>query len=159
MLVVLGWENCFRLQLEKTWCQPGRTSFFSERRRATRGTTPATFRYGLTTATTSCMEFPEIRTGASKSPMTLAGPSSIPPMANGSSSQERLKEARLYVAFRFPGMKDAPVLETRVCQYENTPDHDYILDRHPTAGNVWIAGGGRGTASRTDLRWAKGWRR
>ena len=59
-------------------------------------------------------------------------------------SQERLKEARLYVAFRFPGMKDAPVLETRVCQYENTPDHDYILDRHPTAGNVWIAGGGSG---------------
>jgi len=59
-------------------------------------------------------------------------------------SPERVNEARVYVAFRFPGMKDAPVLETRVCQYENTPDHDYILDRHPTAGNVWIAGGGSG---------------
>ena len=41
-------------------------------------------------------------------------------------------------------MKDAPVVETRVCQYENTPDRDYILDRHPSATNVWIAGGGSG---------------
>jgi sarcosine oxidase len=59
-------------------------------------------------------------------------------------SPERLEEARRYVAFRFPGMKDAPVVETRVCQYENTPDHDYILDRHPNAHNVWVAGGGSG---------------
>ena len=36
------------------------------------------------------------------------------------------------------------MVETRVCQYENTPDRDYILDRHPSAANVWIAGGGSG---------------
>ena len=57
---------------------------------------------------------------------------------------KRVEEARKYVAFRFPGLKDAPVVETRVCQYENTPDHDYILDRHPQASNVWLAGGGSG---------------
>lgn len=56
----------------------------------------------------------------------------------------RLQEARSYAAFRFPGLKNAPVVETRVCQYENTPDRDYILDRHPEVSNVWIAGGGSG---------------
>jgi len=36
------------------------------------------------------------------------------------------------------------VLETRVCQYENTPDNNFILDRHPSGENVWIVGGGSG---------------
>jgi sarcosine oxidase len=41
-------------------------------------------------------------------------------------------------------LKDAPVLETRVCQYENTPDHHLIIDRHPVKQNVWLLGGGSG---------------
>jgi sarcosine oxidase len=31
-----------------------------------------------------------------------------------------------------------------VCQYENTPDFDLIVDRHPQAANVWLVGGGSG---------------
>jgi len=31
-----------------------------------------------------------------------------------------------------------------VCQYENTPDHHFIVDRHPHAANVWLVGGGSG---------------
>lgn len=57
---------------------------------------------------------------------------------------ERLQAARQYMAFRFPGMVDAPLLQSRVCAYENTPDQDFILDRHPEAANVWILGGGSG---------------
>lgn len=57
---------------------------------------------------------------------------------------EGIRAARDYLAFRFPGMKDAPLLEARVCQYENSPDGHFILDRHPGAGNAWIAGGGSG---------------
>jgi sarcosine oxidase len=49
-----------------------------------------------------------------------------------------------YVAFRFPAMKDAPLVETRVCQYENSPDNHLIVDRHPEAENVWLVGGGSG---------------
>jgi glycine/D-amino acid oxidase-like deaminating enzyme len=41
-------------------------------------------------------------------------------------------------------MKDAPLLESRVCQYENTADHNFIVDRHPDNPNVWIVGGGSG---------------
>jgi sarcosine oxidase len=55
-----------------------------------------------------------------------------------------LKAARDYLAFRFPALKDAPLVESRVCQYENSPDGRYILDRHPLADNVWLAGGGSG---------------
>jgi glycine/D-amino acid oxidase-like deaminating enzyme len=59
-------------------------------------------------------------------------------------SEDGLAAARRYLAYRFPGMKDAPVIETRVCQYENTTDHNFIVDRHPENENVWIVGGGSG---------------
>jgi sarcosine oxidase len=59
-------------------------------------------------------------------------------------SQDGLSLLRDYVAFRFPAMKDAPLLETRVCQYENTPDNHLIIDRHPEADNVCLVGGGSG---------------
>ena len=49
-----------------------------------------------------------------------------------------------YVASRFPALKDAPVVETRVCQYENTSNGDFLIDRHPQIENVWFAGGGSG---------------
>lgn len=51
---------------------------------------------------------------------------------------------REFAAFRFPSLAKAPIIETRVCQYEMTRDEDYILDRHPGFDNVWIAGGGSG---------------
>ncbi|MGB8011221.1 MAG: FAD-dependent oxidoreductase [Terriglobales bacterium] len=59
-------------------------------------------------------------------------------------SEDRLAEARRYLAYRFPGMKDAPLVETRVCQYENTTDHNFIVDRHPANAKVWMVGGGSG---------------
>jgi glycine/D-amino acid oxidase-like deaminating enzyme len=59
-------------------------------------------------------------------------------------SQEKLSAAREYLRTRFPALADAPLLESRVCQYENSTDHYFILDRHPDAENVWIVGGGSG---------------
>lgn len=41
-------------------------------------------------------------------------------------------------------MAEAPLLESRVCQYENSTDRNFILDHHPEAENVWIVGGGSG---------------
>jgi glycine/D-amino acid oxidase-like deaminating enzyme len=54
------------------------------------------------------------------------------------------ERVRAYVALRFPALKDAPILETRVCQYENTSSGDFLIDRHPGMENVWFAGGGSG---------------
>ena len=58
--------------------------------------------------------------------------------------EERLRIAREYIAFRFPAMKDAPLLESRVCQYEQTPDSGFIVERHPAAEHIWLLGGGSG---------------
>jgi sarcosine oxidase len=57
---------------------------------------------------------------------------------------EGLKAIREYLGFRFPALKDAPLLESRVCQYENTPDDHFLVDRHPAAENIWLVGGGSG---------------
>jgi sarcosine oxidase len=59
-------------------------------------------------------------------------------------SAEGAEWARKYVARRFPALKDAPIVETRVCQYENTSNGDFLIDRHPEMSNVWLAGGGSG---------------
>ena len=59
-------------------------------------------------------------------------------------SEEGTDWARNYVARRFPALKDAPIVETRVCQYENTSNGDFLIDRHPEMPNVWLAGGGSG---------------
>jgi sarcosine oxidase len=41
-------------------------------------------------------------------------------------------------------MKNAPLIESRVCQYEQTPDGNLVMDRHPRMENVWLVGGGSG---------------
>jgi monomeric sarcosine oxidase len=59
-------------------------------------------------------------------------------------TSEGLAEARRCLARRLPSLKDAPVIETRVCQYENTSNGDFLIDRHPEFENVWLVGGGSG---------------
>ena len=59
-------------------------------------------------------------------------------------TQEEANEVRKYVARRFSALQDAPIAETRDCQYENTSNGDFLIDRHPEIENVWFAGGGSG---------------
>ena len=59
----------------------------------------------------------------------------------GESSIAQLRE---YLRQHIPQLEQAPVVETRVCQYENTWNGDFLIDRHPQLENVWIAGGGSG---------------
>jgi sarcosine oxidase len=59
-------------------------------------------------------------------------------------SEAAAEEVRAYVERRFPGLRGAPIVETRVCQYENTSSGDFLIDRHPGAENVWFVGGGSG---------------
>jgi monomeric sarcosine oxidase len=57
---------------------------------------------------------------------------------------DALQTARQTLARRFPALQDAPLVETRVCQYENTSNGDFLIDRHPDFSNVWLVGGGSG---------------
>jgi glycine/D-amino acid oxidase-like deaminating enzyme len=59
-------------------------------------------------------------------------------------SAAAVEEVRGYVARRFPALRDAPIVETRVCQYENTSSGDFLIDQHPGMHNVWFVGGGSG---------------
>ena len=55
-----------------------------------------------------------------------------------------VERVRAFLARRFPALAAAPLVETRVCQYENTSNGDFLIDRHPDADNVWLVGGGSG---------------
>lgn len=57
---------------------------------------------------------------------------------------ETLPLVRDYVARRFPALRNAPVIESRVCQYENSSNGDFLIDRHPDFENLWLVGGGSG---------------
>lgn len=56
----------------------------------------------------------------------------------------QVQRSREFLSRRFPDLATAPLIESRVCQYSNTPDGNFILDLHPEAENVWILGGGSG---------------
>lgn len=59
----------------------------------------------------------------------------------GAASVDRL---RAFLREHIPALENAPIVETRVCQYENTWNGDFLIDRHPDFANVWLAGGGSG---------------
>ncbi len=67
-----------------------------------------------------------------------------PTSAERTVTPEELARARAALARRFPDLAGAPLVGAEVCQYENSPDGHFLLDRHPQAGNVWILGGGSG---------------
>jgi monomeric sarcosine oxidase len=72
------------------------------------------------------------------------GPEFDPTSGDRRVSDASVQAVRRYLAYRFPGMQEAPLLESRVCQYENTADEHFIVDRHPGNASVWIVGGGSG---------------
>jgi sarcosine oxidase len=82
--------------------------------------------------------------GAVKVASDNRGPEFDPTHGDRNVSRAGLDQARQYLAQRFPALADAPLVESRVCQYEQTPDSHLIVDRHPAWDNVWIAGGGSG---------------
>jgi monomeric sarcosine oxidase len=57
---------------------------------------------------------------------------------------ETIAGVREFVGRRFPALKDAPIVASEVCQYENTSNGDFLIDRHPGRANVWLVGGGSG---------------
>ena len=72
------------------------------------------------------------------------GPDFDPTTGERMVDAEGLTAIRDYLGFRFPALQNAPLLESRVCQYENTPDDHFLVDRHPVAENIWLVGGGSG---------------
>jgi glycine/D-amino acid oxidase-like deaminating enzyme len=113
---------------------PGGDDRFSDRQLPVWGDHYGRFRYGIP--------------GSGRRGFKIAddtrGPAFDPTNGERVISPETLQDTREYLGFRFPALTDAPLVETRVCQYEQTRDSHFIVDRHPKNENVWIVGGGSG---------------
>ena len=72
------------------------------------------------------------------------GPEMDPDQGDRIHSAEALARARAFMARRFPMLADAPLNESRVCQYENSANGDFLIDRHPRWPNVVLLGAGSG---------------
>lgn len=72
------------------------------------------------------------------------GPDFDPTSGERAITDAEVTAARGFLRRRFPGLANAPLLGGEVCQYENSPDSHFIVDRHPAASNAWIVGGGSG---------------
>jgi sarcosine oxidase len=87
---------------------------------------------------------PDMESRGFKISIDRHGPAFDPDTGSRAPSTEGMAQARAYLEQRFPKLRGAPLSESRVCQYENTSNGDFILDRHPQIDNVFIAGGGSG---------------
>jgi glycine/D-amino acid oxidase-like deaminating enzyme len=91
--------------------------------------------------------FPDIESRGLKLAFDRHGPEFDPDSAGSNDrlvSSASIEEARVFLAERFPALREARLAETRVCQYENTSNGDFLIDRHPDLENVWLVGGGSG---------------
>ncbi|MCU1257199.1 MAG: hypothetical protein JWO80_84 [Bryobacterales bacterium] len=88
--------------------------------------------------------FPDLEGRGVKFAIDRHGPAFDPDLGSRQISAKSIRDVRQLATRHFPALAGAPLLETRVCQYENTNNGDFLIDRHPDLRNVWIAGGGSG---------------
>src|SRR5262249_24718879 len=72
------------------------------------------------------------------------GPPFDPDSSDRFITREQIVEMRRRLGDLFPALKDAPLVESRVCQYENSSNGEFLDDLHPGLKNVWLVGGGSG---------------
>jgi sarcosine oxidase len=87
---------------------------------------------------------PELEDAGLKVGIDEHGPPIDPDHDDRTPAPDVIARARAWLERRFPAMKSAPVVGTRICQYENTSNGDLLIDRHPDHDNVWVVGGGSG---------------
>ncbi len=72
------------------------------------------------------------------------GPTFDPDTGDRQSSADGLADVRGFLRKRFPALASRPLVESRVCQYENSSNGDLLIDRHPAWNDVWLVGAGSG---------------
>ncbi|HET6645951.1 MAG TPA: FAD-dependent oxidoreductase, partial [Pyrinomonadaceae bacterium] len=87
---------------------------------------------------------PDIDGSGFKVAIDAHGPEFDPDSGDRSVTGEGLAAIRRYVSMRIPALSNAPLLGSEVCQYENTSNGDFLIDRHPNFENIWLVGGGSG---------------
>ena len=87
---------------------------------------------------------PDIENRGLKISFDRHGPQIDPDMALRVVPERSIELIQQYLGEHIPALRNAPIVETRVCQYENTANGDFLIDRHPELENVWLVGGGSG---------------
>ena len=87
---------------------------------------------------------PDFRGRGFKVALDRHGPPVDPDSLERVASAESIARVREFVSRRFPALKGSPIVGVEVCQYENTSNGDFLIDRHPDLTNVWLVGGGSG---------------
>ena len=88
--------------------------------------------------------FPDLEGRGVKLAHDLHGPPIDPDADDRLPSPGALADVRAYLERRFPALAGRPLSEARVCQYENSSNSDFLIDRHPVWENVVLVGGGSG---------------
>lgn len=87
---------------------------------------------------------PDLETKGFKVAIDKHGPKFDPDLGERIVTAESTAIVKAFVAERFPALKGAPIVGSEVCQYENSSNGDFLVDRHPRHSNVWLVGGGSG---------------
>lgn len=88
--------------------------------------------------------FPDLESRGVKFAHDLHGPPIDPDTQSRLPSEAALAEVIGYRDRRFPALRDAPLAEARVCQYENSSNGDFLIDFHPGYENLLLVGAGSG---------------
>ena len=88
--------------------------------------------------------FPDLEARGVKVAHDAHGEPTDPDSGDRSYSARALADVRAFLARRIPALAKAPLSEARVCQYENSSNGDFLIDRHPQAANLVLVGGGSG---------------
>lgn len=87
---------------------------------------------------------PDLDSAGFKVGIDRHGPPIDPDTADRLVDASIVASTRTFLARRFPALGAAPLVDSRVCQYENTATGDFLIDRHPAYDNVFLVGGGSG---------------
>lgn len=85
---------------------------------------------------------PDVESRSFKIASDVHGAAFDPDTGDRRASREGEADVRRYLARRFPVLAGQPLIESRVCQYENSANGHFLIDRHPAFENVWLVGGG-----------------
>jgi glycine/D-amino acid oxidase-like deaminating enzyme len=88
--------------------------------------------------------FPNLEGRGFKIAHDAHGPPFNPDGGDRRMSDKGMSLLRAFIARRFPALAAQPFTEFRVCQYENTSNGDFLIDRHPTLEGAYLLGGGSG---------------
>ncbi len=88
--------------------------------------------------------FPDLESRGFKIAHDAHGVAFDPDTGDRSPTEAAMADCRSYLARRFPALAARPIVESRVCQYENSSNGDLLIDRHPQWANAVLVGAGSG---------------